>query len=302
MKNGHTENQKKRLRSVGGLVVLLGVGVIGSLLWAREYRAPVTKMPHTSEADLPGRPANGTTQTSGAARKVKLSVEDGRPLAQAILVLQERFGFVITYEDPRYVNADEMSDVTEQVRRDLDKFPPGQAPRVLVPKGGTLVFEYDSGSDSSPPDANLIMQQLLAAHAVSGHAGTFGIETGTDVIHVFPTAGRDVSGRITAQKSVLDEVINLPAQERTGLQTLEALCAAVSKATGQRVVVGTIPDRLFDQYKDRKERKLKARDALVQLLEEARNGARLSWRLLYDPGLKIYALNIRPIHANIASD
>ena len=193
-------------------------------------------------------------------------------------------------------------DVTEQVRRDLDKFPPGQAPRVLVPKGGTLVFDYDSGSESKPPDPNLNVRQLLAAHTTSGNAGTFGMETSTDVVHVFPTAVTDVSGRLTAQKSVLDEIINLPAQERTGLQTLEALCAAVGKATRQRVFVGTIPIRLFEQYKDRQERKMKARDALVQLLEKTRNGARLSWRLLYDPGQKIYALNIRPIQGNVVPE
>ena len=110
MKKEHSEIQKKQFRSFGGLVLLLSLGVIGSmLLWAREYRGPVTEVPQTREADLVSRAASETTQTSGAPGKVKLSIQDGRPLAQAILMLQERFGLVITYEDPRYVNADEMS-------------------------------------------------------------------------------------------------------------------------------------------------------------------------------------------------
>ena len=32
--------------------------------------------------------------------EVKLSVEDPRPVAQAIEILKEKYGWVITYEDP----------------------------------------------------------------------------------------------------------------------------------------------------------------------------------------------------------
>src|SRR5256885_13941815 len=70
----------------------------------------------------------------------KLSVDDARPLAEAIVLLESKFGGVITYEDPAYVYSGDISDVTESVRRDLDKFEPGKAPRVLVPKGGKFDF------------------------------------------------------------------------------------------------------------------------------------------------------------------
>jgi hypothetical protein len=297
MNTAHTKPQKIRSRSFTGLAVLLGAGLIGSILWARELRKPDTKPQPATATDVPNQRNGEKAQSNVATEKVKLSVESGRPLAEAILALQEKFGWVITYEDPRYVNAGEISDVTEQVRRDLDKFPPGQAPKVLVPKGGAFVFEYDPTVDRSQ-----LVRDLLAAHTASGNPGQFAMDSSSGVIHVTPTAMKDVSGRVTAQKSVLDEIINLPAKERTGMQTLEDLCAAVSRAARQKVIVGTIPAGLFFQYKDREERKMKARDALAQLLEKTRSGAPLSWRLLYDPGQKIYALNIRPIQENIASD
>lgn len=79
---------------------------------------------------------------------VKISVEDPRPVAKAITLLESRFGWVITYEDPRYINPADLSDVTEKVRRDLHKFKPGKAPKVLIPKGGTLDFEYLHNANS----------------------------------------------------------------------------------------------------------------------------------------------------------
>src|SRR6266481_1560768 len=57
-----------------------------------------------------------------ANRKVKLSVQDPRPLAKAIETLESRNGWIITYEDPRYVNESEIADVTASVRRDLNNF------------------------------------------------------------------------------------------------------------------------------------------------------------------------------------
>src|SRR2546426_6553565 len=65
-------------------------------------------------------------------KKANLSVQDPRPLAKAIEILEEKYGFVITYEDPRYTHPSEITDVTEKDRRDLANFKPGKAPRVLI--------------------------------------------------------------------------------------------------------------------------------------------------------------------------
>lgn len=294
MKNQQLKFQRLWVASSLTVVLLLTVSVIGSMRWGQGHSNIRSKEQQATL--LSGNLQTQTETRDVAQRRIKISVKNGRPVAEAIKIIEQRFGWAITYEDPRYLNASEISDVTEKVRRDLDKFPPGQAPRVLVPKGGNLTFEYDAGTESSPPDPNLIVQQLLAAHVTSGNAGRFVMESAEDVIHVVPTAVKDASGKLTLQKSILDQVITLPTKERTGQQTLEDVCAAVSKATKQHVVVGTIPLRLFVSHKDRQETKnLKARDALIRLFQRTASDANLTWQLFYDPGVKMYALNIQRI-------
>src|SRR5262245_50324575 len=84
-----------------------------------------------------------TAERVHAVPKVSFSASDARPVAFAAKMLEETYGWIITYEDPPYANADDLVDVTETVRRDLDKYKPGEAPKVFAPKGGSFAFEFD---------------------------------------------------------------------------------------------------------------------------------------------------------------
>jgi len=236
-------------------------------------------------------------QSDSKTSRITLSVRDARPLAKAILTLEAQYGCIITYEDPRYAYPDDIADVTEQVRRDLDKYPPGRAPKVLVPKGGELTFQYDANSQlSSPLDPAVVVRQLLAVQAASPNAGTFRMEKGENIIHVIPTAIKDRSGKPRPNKSVLDALITLPDKERTGLQTLEDLCAAIGRTMQVRVIVGTIPEGLFLRHKDKYGvTDQKARNVLIHLFEATGQGRRLSWQMFYGPGTKMYVLNIHTV-------
>ena len=231
--------------------------------------------------------------------KALLSVDDPRPLAAAIEVLEARYGWVITYEDPRYVYSGDIKDVTLSVRRDLDKYKPGEAPKVLIPKGGTLTFEYDVPSDTNlPDDRQTVVQGLLDAYAASGNAGRFRLENDGRLIHVIPTAVNNSDGQLMPQDSILDTKISLTAGERTEMQRLEAICSAITEATKIPVWVGTVPTNLLLQHRDSEgAAQQKARDVLVNLLETVSSRANWSWQLFYDPspGLKIYMLNIHPV-------
>ncbi len=220
-----------------------------------------------------------------ANRRVKLSVQDPRPLAKAIETLESRSGWVITYEDPRYVNESEIS-----------------APKVLIPKGGALSIEYEvDPTTNKPADITLVVQQLLDAQSTSGNAGMFRLERNGEVIHVIPTAVKNTAGALTPQESVLDAVISLPAEDRTGMQLLDAICVSVSQATETRVVVGTIPLNLFVKRRtQRGAANQKARDVLDTMLEDIKSGTNLSWQLFYDPGMKMYALNIHQVRLSNA--
>jgi hypothetical protein len=273
-----------------GVLLVLASGVVG----AEPYQSITDSK---SQLTGKGRVNSFGRQDINAEEKVSISVDDGRPIAKAISELETRFGWVITYEDPRYANPADIADVTEKVRRDLHKYKPGKAPKVLVPKGGSLVFEYDYIADSTGrPDPNLILEALLAAHTGSGNAGGFRLERGDQIFHVVPAEIKDISGSVVPQKSLLDVAISIPAKERNGLQMLEALCAEVSRYVQLPVVVGTVPHGLFLQHKENEGvESAIARDFLVQLLERTGNGTRLSWQLFYDPGLRMYALNIHPV-------
>ncbi|MEK6337748.1 MAG: hypothetical protein AABM67_22745 [Acidobacteriota bacterium] len=290
------KKERPTTQRIPGSFVTIGIVLIliTNVVVARQYRKIKARNSPAILSELVNSPGQ---QENNADEKVRISVEDGRPMAAAITTLEAQFGWVITYEDPRYTHPDDISDVTEKVRRDLHKFKPGRAPKVLVPKGGPLVFEYDYGANSKQrPDPNLVLEALLAAHNRSGNAGRFRLEHGDQIFHVVPIGIKDVSGKVVPQKSLLDVAISIPAKERNGLQMLEALCAEVSRSVQSRVVVGTAPYGLFLQHKENQGvDNAIARDFLPQLLERAGKGTRLSWQLFYDPGLKMYALNIHPV-------
>jgi hypothetical protein len=110
-------------------------------------------------------PTSATSANAGDPDE-RLSVDNGRPLAEAILILETRLRTVINYEDPPYVYRGDMDDVTESVRRDLDKFAPRKAPRVFVPKGGKLEFVVVQHANGSP-DASRTLAKLVSDYALT---------------------------------------------------------------------------------------------------------------------------------------
>jgi hypothetical protein len=48
---------------------------------------------------------------------VLLKIDSGRPVDRAVNTLQTRYGYVITYEDPRYTNEDGLQDVAAKSAR-----------------------------------------------------------------------------------------------------------------------------------------------------------------------------------------
>ena len=246
---------------------------------------------------------NGATVRSSRLQREnirveKLTVDDGRPVAEAAAELEKRYGWVITYEDPIYVNDRQIADVTLQVRRDLDKYKPGEAPKVLVPKAGKLSISFNVQSDTGRPvnAAPAIVRQLLNSNDCAGYAGRFRLKMNGEIMHIIPTAYKSKSGALVRQQAVFDSVITIPSQDRTVLQSLELLCDAISRPTVVKVVLGTIPQNLFYHSRSRVGAKREtARDFLVRLLGTANTTVRLSWQLFYGPGMRFYALNIHAV-------
>ena len=243
-----------------------------------------------------------TTLTTGrsiqAPDKERLSVDDPRPVALAAEMLERKYGWIVTYEDPPYAHESDLVDVTEKVRRDLDKYQPGQAPKVFVPKGGKLELEYDIDPVTKKPvGAEVVVQQLLDTYAATnGKAGAFRLERDGQRLHIIGALAKDKNGVLTAHQSVLETVITLPPQKRNGMMLLEDLCAALSQSSGTRVLLATVPTNLLARYQTEAGAKdQKARTFLVDELDRMTGQARLSWRLLYSWEMKTYYLNLHMV-------
>jgi hypothetical protein len=123
---------------------------------------------------------------------IKLGVDDPRPVAKAVEELVSRYGYVITYEDPRHAYEGDIQDVTTKVRKDLEQYPP--APKVIVPLGGTLTLTIPSSSSISPQAVASVLEQLMRVQSTRGEGGHFRVVQSGDVFHVLPTEVRDRSG------------------------------------------------------------------------------------------------------------
>jgi hypothetical protein len=227
-------------------------------------------------------------------REIKLSIEDSRPVCKAIETLEEKYGWVITYEDPRYVHDSEIADSNLKIRKDLNNYKSGETTKLLVPRGGSLEFTYDVVSNTNlPVDPAVVVQKLLDAQAARDNGGRFRLETNGRIMHVIPTAIKNSAGELAPQESVLDTIISLPSGERTVLQKLENICAAISRAINIPVVLGTVPDYWFSQRRDQRgATNQRARDVLIDTFETMGYGKDLSWWLYYSPTFKKYLLHI----------
>jgi hypothetical protein len=231
---------------------------------------------------------------SQGVRAVKLSIEDPRPVCKAIEMLEEKYGWAITYEDPRYIHDSEITDSNLKIRKDLNNYKSGETTKVLVPRGGALEFTYDVASDTNLPVVPaMVVQKLLDAQDARGNGGKFRLETNGQIMHVIPTAIKNSAGELVHQESALDTIISLPSGERTVLQKLESICAAISRVINIPVVLGTVPDQWFRQRRDQEgATNQRARDILVNTFETMGYGSDLSWWLYYSPTFKKYLLHI----------
>lgn len=241
--------------------------------------------------------ASATSKGRHEIPKVSFSVSDARPVAFAARMLEKTYGWIITYEDPPYENESDLVDVTETTRHDLDKYKPGEAPKVFAPKGGSFAFEFDVNvATNKPSDPGLVIQQMLDAYAVSGHPGIFGMDKDAERFHIIAHASKNKSGVLVSRQSLFDASITIAAQKRDGLQLLNAFCAAVSAASGTHVIVANVPLNLLHRYQtEAGARNQNAREFLTHELDQMTDHPILSWQLFYDATSKTYYLNIEAI-------
>jgi hypothetical protein len=227
--------------------------------------------------------------SSLGGQDVAVSVNDARPLAKAIDVLEQRYAAAITYEDPPYAFARDLKDVSNEVRRDA----PQGKPRVIIPAGGVFEAQYVEPSDPVPPNLQTAVRRVVAKYNASGLAGEFQVVEDGALLHVVPMRIRNRLGVVENQRSLLDTKLTIDARDRSALEMLQAFVEALTQASGSHVSLGTVPLNLLAQTRvSGGANDERAGTILMRTL--AATGATLSWRLFYGPeeARPGYALNV----------
>lgn len=206
-------------------------------------------------------------------------VNDPRPVAAAVEQIEKLSGTPISYEDPPFLNTFYLTPMTQGG---------GDDPGLLVPRGGSLLVALPP--NASAAQAGAAVRNLVGSYNARQEAATFAVVQ-DGYPHVVPTQTVDLSGRLAPLTPVLDTRITIPAKPRNGMELLEQIAQAVSDGSGQPVEIGTVStDALYGLQTQIGAEGEPARKVLEELI--AASGMPLSWRLLYDPGLKTYFLNV----------
>jgi len=232
------------------------------------------------------------TQIAGAQGGVSLTAEDPRPVAKAIGMLVARYGSVITYEDPPYVYAGDIQDVTNQVRKDLDKYPSGKAPKVMIPRGGKLTFSLAStASADAVQDLRPSLDRLVRMGRETG--GHFRVLESGGAFHVIPTQVRNAEGNWADTASILDRPISIPTRDRTQFELLSDFCNAVTSAGHIEVKLGLAGSTGIGadaRYSFGANNEV-ARDVLMRVLATIPLKTKTTWVLFYSVSDKAYYLS-----------
>jgi len=245
--------------------------------------------PFEPQATKP-RVACGVTikpSTAVAAFGASIAVSDPRPVAAAIDEIEKVSGRPITYEDPPFQNKYHMTPMVEGGSGD---------PSLLVPRGGDLRFTLPA--NASAAQAVAAVQSMVGTYNAGHGVATFSVLQ-DGLTHVVPRQTLDPSGRLVPVTPVLDTKITLAAKLGSAMELLEEICRAVSAPGGRPVEIGTVPtNALRTRQIEVGAADKPAREVLEKLI--AASGMPLSWRLLYDPGLKTYYLNIAVVQRSSA--
>jgi len=214
---------------------------------------------------------------SQTADGVRITANSPRPLEQTLQALQQKYGWVVNYEDPQFSShLDFVDSPSEQAQ---------------VPAGGNFTVEFPAAA----PDEEKTLRLVVDAYNQSKNPGRFEVRHGAPAgFYIVGTAAHDEKGAISQQKVLLDFPVTLPTRERTIVETIDLICQQIAAQSHTAVTLGIFP-RTFLSHTPVKVggTKVPARELLLQSLAAAHHT--LYWRLLFDPGSKGYFLSIHSV-------
>jgi hypothetical protein len=243
---------------------------------------------------------------SQTGQTVHVAADSPRPLEQTLNALQQKYGWIVNYEDPQYVSHLDFVDAPKDAS--APQVPAGGSFSVDFPAGGpapasastgaaTPASAADPAAPTTPPapDEEKTLHLVLDAYNHSKNPGQFELRLSSPGnFSVVGTAAHNEKGAIAQQEVLFDLPVTLPTEERTIVDTVNLICQAVAQQSHITVTLGIYPRTLIAHTQVKAGgTKVSARDLLQQSLSGAHRN--LYWRLLYDPSSKGYFLSLHAV-------
>lgn len=242
---------------------------LSGILWPAETRAPYLKQALVSQT----------------RKTVHVSANAPRPLEQTLNALQEKYGWQLSYEDPRYIFKLDLAEVSDVALR--------LGGPTQVPRGGLFNIKFAIPSNGLP-DAEKTLHQIVDAYNRSDNPGRFELrsigEKNFDLVGVF---ANDKQGHLARQEVLLDLPITIPVMQRSVSDVVALICQKVSELSHITVNLGVYSRRLDHVTATIGGTEVPARTLLVNAL--ASTGRKVYWRMFFDPGSQSYFLNLHSL-------
>jgi hypothetical protein len=253
-------------------------------------------------------PARGCSPAASASSHIKkpliyqfgnvvhINADGERPLLRALDALQEKYGWIVDYEDPTYAadtttNAPDLPSRRHAMERDFMR------------QGFSVEFTVGP-TPESPPDENAVLTTVVNASNESNAVAQFELRSESDRLsdnenakpqerrfEVVGISGGEGSGPTQGPQPILSLPITLAKEPRSARRTIALICEQVSERSKIPVSVGTIDGNVAG----RKQVAVGGTDVPARALltgTVASMGDRVSWRMLYDASGRNYVLNL----------
>ncbi len=225
------------------------------------------------------------------------------PMENVAGLLEQMYIKPVTYEDPIL-----------NWSGDIDQVPNSLGEKLKIPKRRSISMPSEVHPRQTATLDAALLNRVLDAYNKQTDGPRFTIGSSRWGLHIIPDQVRDRNGHFVKAVNFLDTFISIPMQKRTPSGHFEAICNAVNASASIGIKLQCFTpyvDAYFAESQLSKmpteeeierisfswgiERRMAARDALIDLLEQS--ATTLTWRLLCDTQ-PVCALNIIPMEVN----
>jgi hypothetical protein len=219
---------------------------------------------------------------------LKITTKGPHPLAETIWAIQNKYNWLINYEEPPVAALNELTDKIT---------PTGHTMLIRSMKPISTVLSMQDAESSSTERQLAIINTILAAYKESGASDSFRAIQQGSFIDIVPVSMRGENGQTQAFDPILNTRISFPETHFANIYSfVQQVIEQVSSKRGVQIVLGEVPNNLFRQAVVESAQDELARDVLARAFWSM-NGPRLAqgldmagvtWTLLYDPESRGY--------------